>query len=172
MLPKPLSPLLLASAMCTGLFAFSPAARADADVVPLGNDTYSITCEAKTAFTRNADKLKGQASDEATKFCATQGKQLKILSLSGNVPHFGSGYAKAKITFMALSAGDPRLSTEAAATAAAAPAPIAVAAVAPGRLSTDELYAELVKLDDLRKKNILSDEEFQAEKKKLLSRSN
>jgi hypothetical protein len=171
MLPKPLSHLLLASAVCTGLLAFSPAARADADVVPLGNDTYSITCEAKTAFTRSADKLKGEASDEATKYCAAQGKQLKILSLSGSVPHFGTGYAKAKITFMALSAGDPRLAAEAAVTAAAVPVPAAVA-VAPGRLSTDELYAELVKLDDLRKKNILTDEEFQAEKKKLLGRSN
>jgi hypothetical protein len=170
MLPKPPSPLLLASAVCMGLLAFSPGARAEADVVPLGNDTYSITCEAKTAFTRSADKLKGEASDEATKYCAAQGKQLKILTLSGNVPHFGTGYAKAKITFMALSAGDPRLAAEVAAPAAAIPAP--AVAVAPGRLSTDELYAELVKLDDLRKKNILTDEEFQAEKKKLLGRSN
>jgi hypothetical protein len=40
------------------------------------------------------------------------------------------------------------------------------------RLTTDELYNELVKLDDLRKKGILTDDEFQAEKKKLLSRSN
>ena len=39
-------------------------------------------------------------------------------------------------------------------------------------LTTDELYSELVKLDDLRKKGILTDEEFQAEKKKLLSHSN
>ena len=33
-------------------------------------------------------------------------------------------------------------------------------------------YSELVKLDDLRKKGILTDDEFQAEKKKLLSKSN
>ena len=38
--------------------------------------------------------------------------------------------------------------------------------------STDDLYEALLKLDDLRKKGILTDEEFQAEKKKVLSRSN
>jgi len=45
------------------------------------------------------------------------------------------------------------------------------AAPAEKSLSTDELYNDLLKLDDLRKKGILSDDEFQAEKKKVLSRS-
>lgn len=38
--------------------------------------------------------------------------------------------------------------------------------------ATDDLYARLVILDDLRKKGILTDEQFQAEKKKILSRFN
>ena len=38
--------------------------------------------------------------------------------------------------------------------------------------ATDDLYAQLTKLDDLRKKGILTDEEFQAEKKKILSHFN
>jgi hypothetical protein len=38
--------------------------------------------------------------------------------------------------------------------------------------ATDDLYTELTKLDDLRKKGILTDEEFQAQKKKLLNGSN
>jgi len=162
--------MLLASSICIATLGFSSAARADADVVPLGNDTYSITREARTAFTRDLDKLKAKASDDAAKFCAAQGKQLKVVSLSGNAPGFGLGYAKAKIIFMALNPGDPKLTGEA--TPAAPAASAASAAPPPGHLSTDELYAELVKLDDLRKKNILTDDEFQAEKKKLLSRSN
>ncbi|HEY1847570.1 MAG TPA: SHOCT domain-containing protein [Opitutaceae bacterium] len=189
------------SGLVAGSLALSPAARADEDVVPMGNDTYTITCEAKSAFSRNADKLKDKAGEEAQKFCQAQGKQLKVLSVSANVPTFGLGYAKAKITFMALAANDPRLSapqppapgvygapTYAAQPAAYAPPPPAYApppaayapppavaaspAAPPAQLSTDELYAELVKLDDLRKKNILTDEEFQAQKKKLLDRSN
>ena len=35
-------------------------------------------------------------------------------------------------------------------------------------MKTGDLYTELMKLDDLRKKGILTEEEFEAEKKKLL----
>ena len=47
----------------------------------------------------------------------------------------------------------------------------AVMPAAPAPLTTDELYANLLKLDDLHKKGILTDEEFAAEKKKRLARS-
>jgi len=170
----------------------APAAFASSEPpapVSLGNNTYSITREASNAFHRDLDKLKEEATDAANKYCADQGKQMKLISLTGKVPMFAMGYAKAKIVFMALNPGDPELTAPVAAYGAApatyaapqayaaAPqtyaAPAAYAAPAPlPHLSTDELYSELVKLDDLRKKGILSDDEFQAEKKKLLSRSN
>jgi hypothetical protein len=35
-----------------------------------------------------------------------------------------------------------------------------------------DLYTELTKLDDLRKKGIITDEEFEIEKAKVLNRSN
>lgn len=136
----------------------------------MGNNTFSITCEASNAFHRDIDKLKADATDAANKYCAEQGKQLRLISLTGKVPMFATGYARAKIVFQALNPGDPMLSmpvVEPGAAPAAAPL-----VMAPPRLTTDELYSELVKLDDLRKKGILTDDEFQAEKKKLLSRSN
>jgi hypothetical protein len=142
--------------------------------VSLGNNTYSITCEASNAFHRDLDKLKSDATDLANQFCAEQGKQMKLLSLTGKVPMFATGYAKAKIVFKALNAGDPEL-TMAVSPEGTIVVPVAVAQAAPAappHLSTDELYTELVKLDDLRKKGILTDDEFQAEKKKLLNRSN
>ncbi len=177
--PKPLFHTLLASGICLAAIGFSPILRADGDVVAIGNDTYSITCEAHTAFTRDTDKLRDRANDEAAKYCADHSKQLKVVSLTSKVPMFGTGYARAKITFMALDAGDPRLSNAAPAPGAVpvyAAAPVVMAAPVapppPPHLGTDELYSELVKLDDLRKKGILTDDEFQAEKRKLLSRSN
>ena len=176
------------------LLCLAPAAFASSEPptpVSLGDNTYSITCEASNAFHRDLDKLKEDATDAANKYCADQGKQMKLISLTGKVPMFAMGYAKAKIVFKALNPGDPELTAPVAAYGgppasygpapagyAAAPqtyaaAPAAYAAPAPlPHLSTDELYSELVKLDDLRKKGILSDDEFQAEKKKLLSRSN
>jgi hypothetical protein len=161
--PMSFGKMLLVS--CIASIGFASTAHADGiDVSSLGDDTYSITREAKTAFNRDVDKLKASASDDAAKYCSAQGKQLKVTSLSADLPKFGLGYAKAKIIFMALNSGDPRLTSE--------PAPAASAAPAQRRMSTDDLYKDLLKLDDLRKKGILTDEEFQAEKKKLLSRSN
>jgi len=173
----------LAFCVCVAMAGRASAKHDDGgDAVSLGNDTYSITREAKTAFNRDIDKLKAEASAAAAKFCADQGKQLKVVSLTGNVPKFSLGYAKAKIVFKALNAGDPGLASEPAAATASATAPASIAApssiaapasVAPAErsLSTDELYSDLVKLDDLRKKGILTDDEFQGEKKKVLSRS-
>jgi hypothetical protein len=138
-------------------------------VVPLGDDTYSITREAKSAFNRNIEKLKADATAAATEFCEAQGKQMKVISLTADVPLFSLGYAKAKIVFKALNPGDPRLTSDSASMAAPAMAPAMAPVEKP--LSTDELYAALVKLDDLRKKGILTDDEFQAEKKKILNKS-
>ena len=36
-------------------------------------------------------------------------------------------------------------------------------------IKSNDIYAELIKLDDLRKKGIITDAEFDAQKKKLLS---
>ncbi|MGA2693511.1 MAG: SHOCT domain-containing protein [Opitutaceae bacterium] len=92
---------------------------------------------------------------------------MRVLSLTGKVPMFSTGYASATIIFKALNAGDPGLTS---------PLPSEAPAGAPGEKSltssTDDLYNALLKLDDLRKKGILTDEEFQAEKKKILSHSN
>ncbi len=168
----PLGRFISVSLLCVAASAF--ASSTPPTPVSLGNNTYSITCEASNAFHRDIDKLKADATDQATQFCAQQGKQLKLLSLTGKVPMFATGYAHAKIVFKALNPGDPELNMPVTpegtiavpmVSAPAAPPP-------PPRLTTDELYTELVKLDDLRKKGILTDDEFQAEKKKLLSRSN
>jgi len=69
----------------------------------VGNDTYSVTREAKTAFNRDTDKLKDDASAAAQKFCDAQGKQMRILSLTSKVPTFGR-LRLAKIVFKALPA--------------------------------------------------------------------
>jgi hypothetical protein len=138
--------------------------------VPLGNSTFSITCTGGSAFMRDIDQLKAEASDSASKFCEAQGKVLKPISMKEKKPRFSFGYFEATLVFMALNPGDPALLPPSAPVAASAGMP--EAAPAPRTLSTDELVDELTKLDDLRKKGILTDDEFQAEKKKVLSHSN
>jgi hypothetical protein len=129
-------------------------------VVPMGDNTYSITRAAPNAFHRDTDKLKAEVSDDAAKYCAAQGRQLKVVSLTSEKPWPGIGYAKAKIVFKALSAAELEQANAPAATEAREKP-----------MSMDDLVYDLTKLDDLRKKGILTDEEFQAEKKKVLNRS-
>jgi hypothetical protein len=165
---KTLGKLLIAALFCTALVGRSSSSHDGP--VPLGNDTFSITHEAKTAFSRDTDKLKELATADAQKFCDAQGKQMRVISLTAKVPTFSLGYPSATIVFMCLPAGDTRLTDP---LPSAAPA-VAVASAPQRSLtsSTDDLYNALLKLDDLRKKGILTDEEFQAEKKKLLSKEN
>jgi hypothetical protein len=166
--------LAIASGLCLTSVAF---AKADliSKPAPMGDNTYSISVEAPSAFQRDLDKLKQEATDAAKQYCADQGKVMKVVSLTGKVPMFSTGYAHAKIVFKALAADDPELTAPVAAPGQPMPAyagqPMP-AYVPPGHLTTDQLYDQLTKLDDLRKKGILTDDEFQAEKKKLLSRSN
>ena len=130
-------------------------------VVPMGDNTFSITREASNGFKRDIDKLKAEVSEDAANYCAAQGKQLKVISLTGVKPWIGLGYASAKIVFKALNAGEVEQTTSVP----------TVSEVHEKPISMDDLVSDLTKLDDLRKKGILTDEEFQAEKKKILSRS-
>jgi hypothetical protein len=127
-------------------------------VTPAADGTYTVTAKATHKFTRNTEKLKTEAMKAAEEFCAKEGKQLKVVSMTENRSMYLMGdFARVTLTFKALDAA----AMEPAATAAAP---------APKHLSTDELEAELTKLDAMRKKGLLSDAEFDALKQKLLSR--
>jgi hypothetical protein len=137
-------------------------AQTISSIESLGDNTYTVTASATNKFTRNTAKLKAAGIDAATQFCAKEGKQFKLVSAAESKSMYLVGdMAATKITFKALTAGDPELGATNGTLANSAPAPTA----------TDSLYDELIKLDDLRKKGILTDEEFAAEKKKVLSRS-
>ncbi len=136
------------------------------NVISMGNDTYKVTRKADSAFVRDGDKLLAKAKEDAANFCAARGKELKVVDVMVDEPHFSTGYVSARVIFRAVTPGEVNL-TSAPAQAEKTPAPAEISA----KPSTDNLYADLTKLDELRKQGILSEEEFQAEKKKILSRS-
>jgi hypothetical protein len=147
------------------LVALTPGRAAEVSpVVAAGDGTYTITAKATHKFTRNTKKLQDAAMAAATKFCAEEGKQLKVVSvdetksmyLVGQLPHV-------TLTFKALAANDPQLAP------AGTPVP-APAVAAPKPMTTDELQSELTKLDAMRKKGLLTDAEFDGLKQKILSR--
>ena len=153
----------IVSALCCYLALLGFAHAADSDAVPMGDNTYSITRKASSAFHRDTDVLKANAKDAAAKFCAAQSKEMKIISLTSERPLPTLGYAKAKIVFKALAAGDPELTRQ--------PEPTIAISGTQVQANSGDLYSDLIKLDDLRKKGILTDDEFQVEKKKLLKRN-
>lgn len=174
-------PLFAWLALPLGLLAANVRADQNPEIVPLGHDTYALTRWAETGFTRNTDKLKKQALEDAAAYCAKLHKELKVISTTSAHPFVPlTGFASAKVVFKALDADDPALHVPVPAPAADdavpgvttdAAAPAAAAPVAPPD-ATDTLYKDLMKLDDLRKRGILTQEEFEAQKKKLLEKSN
>ena len=173
-------------------------------VVSMGDNTYSVTRQAGTVFQRDTEALTAKAKADAARFCAAQGKQLKVVDVVVEKPFPTTGYAKAKVIFQPVDmVGPAPASAPAPATVSEKPAPAEVAetpapvapveAPAPAMVREEpapppvsekpapiviseqpgggDFYTDLLKLDDLRKRGILTEEEFQAEKKKILNRS-
>lgn len=144
-------------------------AAATLHVESLGNDTYSVVCQANNGFVRDTESLKAQALDKAAAYCANLHKELKVVSATTEKPKLMfTGYARAKVVFKALDANDPELHA-AMAPASADAAQGATSAAAPIH-STDALTYDLNKLDDLRKRGLISEEDFQTLKKKIIDR--
>lgn len=140
----------------------------ESPVSPVGDGTYRITVKAGHKLTRNTEKLKAQAIDAATKFCAKDGRQLKIVNVEEDKAMYLVGdVAHVTLTFKALAASDPELAASVSAGAGAYTPP---PAPAPKPLTTDELKAELTKLDEMRKGGLINDADFAQLKQKLLSR--
>jgi len=137
----------------------------------IGQNTVSVTHWAETGFERDTDKLKDLALKDAADYCAKQHKELKVISTTLKRPKVPlTGFAYAKVVFKALASDDPELHASITPIADAA-SPAAAISAQPAS-PTDSLYSDLMKLDDLRKRGILTDEEFQAQKKKRLEKSN
>ncbi len=160
-----------------GLLAATCRADQNPEIVSLGHDTYALTRWATTGFARNTEKLKSQALEDATAYCAKLHRELKILSATAERPAIPlTGFASAKIVFKALEANDAELHAPVPAVVPDAAIPAVAESTMPRTAApptaTDVLYGDLLMLDDLRKRGLLTDEEFQAQKKKLLEKSN
>ncbi|HWA87968.1 MAG TPA: SHOCT domain-containing protein [Opitutus sp.] len=167
---KPRIPLL-AAVVCLGLATTALASSTLSQPQSLGDNLYAITNTARTAFSRDVDALRGGAVAAAKKFCAARGDTMKIVSAVTDTPRFGLGYYSVKLIFKPLKAGDPELTEPASAQPSPAPAAIAPAPgipVANSPTGTGDYYNDLLKLDDLHKRGIITDQEFERQKKKIL----
>jgi len=138
-------------------------------VVPIGKDTYMVSGSGKSPGGYSGSDVKAAAFKEATAYCAGLGKHLQILHTDQRDMSFGKN-ATAELQFMCLDSSDteltrPRLTKEAdQVIEVRKDIKIKDTTSAPSR----DVYGELIKLDDLRKRGILTEAEFETQKKALL----
>lgn len=150
--------------------AFLAGCASNSGVMPIGQDTFMVSRQAATGFS-GSGTLKAEAFQEASQYCTNLGKSLQVVSTHEAAPPYILGnFPKAEIQFMCLDAKDtelsrPKLKKE-------ADTVIEVkrdVQITNGNIKTNDIYAELIKLDELRKKGIITEAEFEAQKKRLLS---
>lgn len=132
-------------------------------VIPMGPDTYSIstTSELSPAY------AKKNALQEASKFCISKNMEVMPVQTQqgSHRDSFGDNLATFDFTFRCLSKGDddlgrPELKNE------TLDVNVKTEEVNPSKY---DVYEELEKLSDLKERNIITEEEFEKQKRKLLN---
>ena len=124
-------------------------------IVPMDGDTYMVSeKKAKVGFV-NASEESASVYRQANEFCSQQGKEVETLDLQT----VDSGAMRSASATLQFRCADTASAVEASSTEAPA---------ADDPTNTDELYSEILKLDDLRQRGLITDEEFEQEKKELL----
>lgn len=158
------------------LIPLGQACVSSSEIVKTGPDTYMISRSEK-GFRGASSCVKAAALAEADKWCQKQGKVMKVISSSQKdmVPFTSDAYAE--IHFKALDPNDPELKQP----TDTGPLKnrvfrgdennqsysVDIQMSKTGSDKTDR-YTEILKLGELREKGLITEEEFEREKVKLL----
>ncbi len=145
---------------------------ATADIIPMGTDTYMISQTSAGGIFKAMSSLKAEVLERANAFAESKGK-VAIPIASKESPAYPGHMPNFEYQFRLVDKNDPRASGGALIPRAdvviennlrtpSAPSPSAVT-------TQPDVYTELIKLDDLRKKGIITEAEFEAQKQKILS---
>ena len=121
-------------------------------IVQLTDDTYRIEKSDKGGIFGNAIEMREEVLRQADSFAAEKGKVAEKVILNERPVGLGR-LARVEYTFRLV---DPQQEIEAA-----------VESIE----ERGDFYTELIKLDDLRERGIITDEEFAAEKRELLDKN-
>lgn len=148
------------------------AACANPGIVQLSPDTYMLSRTDKGGVFGNSAAMKAGVISDANAFAQSKGKVVIPLTTHETPMEVGRGFATFDYQFKLV---DPE-SPEARSTVLLRGPDIVIekneksdVRVKDTSDKPKDLYSELLKLDDLHKKGILSDQEFEARKKKVLS---
>jgi len=154
-----LSLIILTVALMTGC-------ASNSGVTAIGVDTYMVTRQAASGFS-GSGTLKAEAFSEAREYCVKSNKNLQIVSTNEAQPPFILGnFPKAEVQFMCLSKFDielqrPKLKEN---------SDISITVDGRNKISNrTDVYLELKKIKELLNDNILTQQEFESLKQKILS---
>ena len=148
---------------------------ANPGIVKISPDTYMIFKTDKGGIFGNAAMMKANVIREANAFAESQGK-VAIPVSTQSTPMAPGQFATFEYQFRVVDKNDP----EARRTSLVPRADVVIEKTE--KVSADihsddtsgndtDFYTEIMKLDDLRKKGLLTDAEFESEKQKLLNRT-
>ena len=148
---------------------------ANPGIVRVSPDTYMIFREDHGGIFGSASSLKAGVIRDANAFAESQGKV--AIPISTRDKPMGGGpaqWASFEYQFRVVDKNDPEVRRTSLVPRADVVVEKTEKVTADIRTKDEsskskDVYAELIKLDDLRKKGILTDAEFEAQKKKLLS---
>jgi len=144
---------------------------ATAPAVPMGNDTYMISQTSAGGIFRSMSSLKTEVIERANSFAASKGK-VAVPIAGKEAPAYPGHMPSFEYQFRLVDKNDPR--AEGGALIPRADMVVEMhqsGSSNQGSASskTDDVYTELLKLDDLKKRGIISESEFQVQKQKILS---
>lgn len=150
------------------IVVFLTTACTSSGVIPIGPDTYTIatTSELSPAL------AKKQAMEEAMTYCQSQGKEIMPMKTQhgSHRDAFGDNLATFDYTFRCLDRSDADLGRPELKNPTVDVNIDQKTKRTGNAVSKSDLYTELIKLDQLKRDGIITEEEFQAQKKKLLKR--
>jgi hypothetical protein len=143
---------------------------ATATPVPMGNDTYMISQTSAGGMFKAMGSLKAEVMNQANSFAASKGK-VAIPIAAHEAPAYPGHMPNFEYQFRLVDKDDPRASGGALIPRADVVVEMQTpnSAPAPDTVKSKDMYTELLKLDDLRKRGVITDTEFEAQKSKLLS---
>ena len=135
-------------------------------VIPIGQDTYMVSRQAATGFS-GLGTLKADAFAEAKVYCNKQGKLLQVVNTNESQPPYVFGnFPKAEVQFMCLAENDPELNRP----KLRKDAGVALKVEKDITNHKPDMYTELKKLKELLDSNIITQQEFNTQKKIILSK--
>lgn len=156
------------------VFAGALVGCATAPAIPMGNDTYMISQTSAGGIFKSMSSLKGEVMQRANAFAESKGK-VAVPIAGKESPAYPGHMPSFEYQFRLVDKNDPRAEGGALLPRADVvmdvqnTAPTTPASATSG--ASKDVYTELLKLDDLRKRGIITDSEFQAQKARLLSGS-